>query len=661
MRKFFVAALLFLLACSYDATAQLNKYYYVWVGQDLVMESRYKEAIETLNVLLRADSTAYEAYFLRGIAKYNLDDLLGAETDFSLAISRNPVFTTAFQFRAITRSQLGNYDDALRDFQEAIDLRPDLPGPYFSRGVTFLLTQQFEKAIADFDMFVRFNDKVADSYINRGTAYLYLKDTTAAYDDYNRAIRTNREYPRGYVQRGALFMEEKKYEQALADFNKAIEYDSAYVVSYFNRALVYNYMKRPGLALQDLDRVIKLDSTSSITYFNRALIRTEIGDYNRAMEDYHRVALYSPGNVIVYYNRAGLHYQLGEFEEALQDYSKAIELYPDFANAYLNRANIKYLLRDEKGSESDRKIAELKIAEYKSKLSDSTFSIYADTSRKFNQLLSFDTKLSGSSFSRISTREGDNISLRPLYKFTLYKPDENAVREVERYYMPRVDEFTSELGEQLIVLSNRESNVSTDTLLMIDSALARNLQRNEEQWELLFKRGLTQSLIRQYTNAVNTYSAAIEINPANPFLYLNRSTTRAEMIDFISSIDSDYNQISLDSDPSPRLRSNFSRTYNYDEAIADLNKAAKLYPEFAHIYYNRANLLALSGDLPEAFDDYSRAIELNPNFADAYYNRGLIQIFMKDTHKGLLDISKAGELGIAEAYTVLKRYSDFER
>ena len=74
----------------------------------------------------------------------------------------------------------------------------------------------------------------------------------------------------------------------------------------------------------------------------------------------------------------------------------------------------------------------------------------------------------------------------------------------------------------------------------------------------------------------------------------------------------------------------------------------------------RRALPALSGSLPEAFEDYSKAIELNPSFAEAYYNRGIIQIFMKDTRKGCLDISKAGELGITEAYEVLKRYAQIE-
>ena len=132
------------------------------------------------------------------------------------------------------------------------------------------------------------------------------------------------------------------------------------------------------------------------------------------------------------------------------------------------------------------------------------------------------------------------------------------------------------------------------------------------------------------------------------------------MIDFISSIDNSYQRITIDSDPANRLNNRSKRTYSYDEAVADLNKAVKLFPDFAHAYYHRANLQALAGNLPEAYEDYTRAIDLDPAFAEAYYNRGVVQLFMKDTRKGCLDLSKAGELGIAEAYETLKRYARTE-
>ena len=222
MRKFIIALLAGIaLLGSHAAHAQYNREYFFWMGRTCMMNNNYQEAIRTLNILLRFDEDAFEGYFLRGIAKYNLDDLLGAEEDFSTAIRLNPVYTQAYTYRAITRSRLGNYDDALQDFREAIELRPDLPGPYYSRGVTRLLNQQFKEAISDFDKFIRQENKVADAYICRGLSYLHLKDTVKAYENFNTAIRTNREDPNGYNRRGGLYLEQERYKEAEADFNKA--------------------------------------------------------------------------------------------------------------------------------------------------------------------------------------------------------------------------------------------------------------------------------------------------------------------------------------------------------------------------------------------------------------------------------------------------------
>lgn len=651
-----------LLLGAISAQAQYNRNYFFWVGRQCMMDNDYQEAIRTLNTLLRFDEEAFEGYFLRGIAKYNLDDLLGAEADFSTAIRLNPVYTQAYTYRAITRSRLGNYDDALQDFREAIELRPDLPGPYYSRGVTRLLNQQFEEAIADFDKFIRQETKVADAYICRGLSYLHLKDTVRAYENYDTAIRTNRESPNGYNRRGTLYMQQRRFGEAEADFNKAISCDSTYLLSYFNRALVYSDTNRPLAALDDFDRAIELDSTNSLTYFNRAMLRSQIGDYNRALEDYDKVALYSPNNVLVYYNRAGVYAQLGEIEKAVEDYTSAIELYPDFANAYIYRGRLRALLRDSKGARSDRDTAQKKIAAYRERLSDSTYSIYADTTQHFDRLLSFDSKFAGSNFERITGRPGggrDEMRLLPLFKFTLMEPD--TTLRVAHYKPKRLEDFYKRVENPQLTLSWRDSSVPTDSLMAYDRRLAHEIKTSVEgSWLTLFQRGITQSLIKQYTNSVNTYTAAIDLNPSNPFLYLNRSTTRAEMIDFISSIDNSYQRITIDSDPANRLHNNSKRTYSYDEAVADLNKVLKLFPDFAYVYYNRANLKALSGDLPAAFEDYTKAVEVAPHFAEAYYNRGIIQLFMKDTRKGCLDISKAGELGITEAYEVLKHYAHLD-
>ncbi len=656
-----VLALITIFIGTTSLRGQYNRDYFYWVGRNCMINDDYHGAIDVLNSLLRFDENAYEAYFLRGIAKYNLNDLLGADVDFSTAIEKNPVFTSAYVNRAITRSRLGNYDDALRDFEEAIDLRPDMPNPYYSRGVTRLMNNQAREAVSDFNEFIKYEKKIADAFVNRGVGYLQLQDTLKAMADFNTAVRTNRESATAYGRRGTLHLQQGNLKQAEEDLSHSILNDSTFLLSFFNRSLVYNDTQRPMLALSDLNRVIELDSTNSLSFFNRAIVRTQVGDYNNALEDYNKVVDYSPNNVLAYFYRANLLTQLGEIEDAEDDYTQAIELYPDFANAYMYRSDLRFMLGKSSAAKRDRNIAERKISEHKSKLKDSTYSIYSDTTYRFDKLLSFDSNFSGSKFENISLQsgKGNSLQLIPLFRFTFDNVDPTSLPNLNGYNSERMNNFISEVNNHRLTVNDGSTSLTPEELIELNKTNSKTLEERPFDQICLFQSAISQGLIKQYTYSVGTYSTAIKLDPANPFLYFNRATTQAEMIDFISSIAGSYQRISIDSDPANKLNNiqQPSQTYNYDEALSDLDKAIELYAEFAYAYYNRANLQALSGKLPEAYDDYSKAIELYPAFAEAYYNRGVIQIYMKDTRKGCIDISKAGELGIIEAYEVLKEYT----
>jgi hypothetical protein len=43
--------------------------------------------------------------------------------------------------------------------------------------------------------------------------------------------------------------------------------------------------------------------------------------------------------------------------------------------------------------------------------------------------------------------------------------------------------------------------------------------------------------------------------------------------------------------------------------------------------------------------------------AEAWYNRGLAKIYAKKVSEGIEDLSKAGELGLYQAYSVIKKYT----
>lgn len=640
-----ILALVFVL-CAGETHAQYNKRYIAWASRNMLASDNYKEAIDILNVLIRSDKESYEAYFLRGYAKLGLGDLVGAKADLTQALTINPVYTEAFHYRGIVYAEMGNYEDAVRDLTSAIELRPDIVGSYYSRGVTHLRNKQWVKSLVDFDRVLRFTDKDAQTHINRGIALLGTRDTLGAHESFDKAIRTNRDYTEGYNQKALLLMTEGRNEEALEMLNKAIECDSTYLQPLFNRGIVLCNLERYEEAIGDYEKVLEINPYITGAYFNLAIVHSILGDYPKALEMYDQVVTHAPENVKGYYNRAGVLRAMDRDLEALGDYTKAIELYPDFAGAYLQRAIVKDKIHDPTGASRDRAIASRKIAEYEARLEEDPdgLIIYADTSQRFNQLVSFESRLAER---ELAAETSSNATLRELFRWTL---GDEKVTSAHHYYTPLIDESSLAEGGN-IGFSNTPTTLSEEEVAALNGEFEAHAY---ESVESLFRWAVSQLAMRQYTSALGLLTDAIRLAPDNPMLYLNRAVTRAEMIDFISSFSSTTERISIDSDMA--LRTSPKRTYNYDDAIADLTRAAELAPEVAYIYYNRGNLYALSGDMPAAYEDYSRALELAPYLADAYFNRGLVQLYMKDTQKGVMDLSKAGELGIKEAYGILKRY-----
>jgi tetratricopeptide (TPR) repeat protein len=451
---------------------------------------------------------------------------------------------------------------------------------------------------------------------------------------------------------------QKRTNEAIEDLTSAISLDSTNTFAYFNRALVRYDNKNIMGALEDLERVLKLDPGNALTLYNRALIRSQIGDYNNAIDDYDRVISINPNNVLAYYNRASVFVQLGRFRDAMDDYSQAINLYPDFANAYMNRSYVKNQLGQFTSAKSDYDIAQKKVSEYRTMQSDSLgVSAFADTTRKYDRLIALDADFAKRDFNNELLQYRDvDIRLKPLYKFRPDSETKEIIALEKSYRDKKMDEFTSSL---LIPVSftSEPPVLSADDQRIFLSETDKRLQR-EKSAEALFSKALLESGNKQFNTALECYNQAIALEPDQTFYYINRGALQSEMIDFISSMESNVQVLTLDNAGATRakVKEHVTRSYDYTAAIHDMKRAAELSPELPYIYYNLGNLYCLSNDLPESIIQYSKAIELFPYIGEAYYNRGLVQIYLQDKEKGCLDMSKAGELGIPEAYSVIKKY-----
>ena len=637
------------------AQYDLNHFYYQ--GRQALIDGKYANAIESFNILSRLDTTSYEAFFFRGIAKYNLGDFNGAQRDFDRTLGLNPIYTPAYHYRAITLSRIGKYDQALRDLEEAVDLRPSYTGLYFSRGVTYFLSQQFELAIADFDRFIRREPREGDAYLNRGACYLFLGDTTKAMTDYNKAISLNRYDPEGYIRRSRVYGMQENYDAAIEDLDRALSLDSTNTYAYFNRALCRYNRKQVREALEDLNRVLADEPGNALTLYNRALILAQVGDYPAALDDYDRVLNINPNNVLAYFNRAAVFLEMGRWRDAMDDYSKAINLYPDFAQAYMNRAYAKNMLGQYNSSKKDYATAQRKIAEYRARSADSSATAaFADTSRKFDMLLALDADFAKKDFDNelLQFRDVD-IRLKPLFKFSAVDTVQPLNMLNRRHEDPALEAFLDSTPVPVRFAAVKETALTDGErrLRTVNAQVAA--ARTPAN---LFAKALLETEAKQFNNAMLCYDAAIALEPDNGYYYINRGALQAEMIDFISSIENSVQVLTLDNTKTvkTRVQDQVTRNYDYTPALHDMTRAEELLPESPYVHYNLGNLYCLSNDLPEAISQYSRAIELAPGIGEAYYNRALVQIYLKDRDKGCIDLSVAGELGIADAYRVIKKY-----
>ena len=649
-----------LFFAAFPLRAQYDKDHFYMSGRQAIIDGRYGDAIERFNILAQLDSTDHLTFFFRGIAKYNLGDLRGARQDFDRSVRINPVFTSGYHYRAITETRFGQYDEALQDLERAISLRPGFNPLYFARGVTYFLSQQFEPAVADFDKYIRKEPKDPSAYLNRGACYLFLQDTVKALSDYNKAIRIDRFEPEGYSRRGRLYAALGKTEEALSDFDRALELDPEGTLNYFYRAQLYYSRSRWNEAVADFDEVLRREPGNALTLYNRSLIYAQVGEMDKALEDMDRVIDINPENVLAYYNRAVFFTQMGDWLSALDDYDQAIALFPDFAKAYQNRAYVKERLGRRAASRKDLETARRKVAEFREKAGGEG-SALQDTTASLGRILSLDADFARKNFDneQIGQREV-GVTLRGMYSFRLAKEWQQHMALSGGYEHPLLERFGRSLGVPVTLTTEAED----------ETPAAGNDGAGLSEAQQRFLEGLNKLEQKQFLGATSSWTEAIEAPSADgiealykAFYHMNRGVLRAEMIRFISSMESNVQTLSLDGEGRTRARvsDRVVETYDYSEATEDIQAALAILPEFPFLWYDLANLDCLSGRWVEAVAHYTRATELFPALAEAYFNRGLVLIYLKDKEKGCIDLSRSGELGVAEAYRVIAKHCEEEQ
>lgn len=197
-----------------------------------------------------------------------------------------------------------------------------------------------------------------------------------------------------------------------------------------------------------------------------------------------------------------------------------------------------------------------------------------------------------------------------------------------------------------------------------------------------YKQGHAAYQVRDYKQAVDNFSQAINQEPTNAKAYINRGNARYNLKDYEGAL-ADYNQaLQINPDEIKAYVNRGNARYmlaeysndpdrEYKSAIADFNSALRLNDKEAEAYIRRgivrSEMAKYSGetlkDYQQAIADFTLALKFNSSKAEAYFQRGSVYYQMaqysndstKEYQEAIADFDRALLLNNKLAKVYLKR------
>lgn len=648
-----IIILFFLLLSSWGGYAQWNINNMLRVGKNAIYFDDYVSAIDNFNNIIRVKPYLSEPYFFRGLAKLNLDDYEGAIQDFSQAIELNPNYFHAYVYRGIAYQNLKRLEEALKDFEEAIAIDPGNAYVYANRGIARAELGDLQEAEKDYSKALRIDDKLLPAYLNRAVIREKLDNSEGAMADCNAAIKLNMFSDVAYGLRGYLWYKQKNYHNAIEDFNRALKVNPENKRILMNRAMVWYDMKKYPETMADYSKIIELDSNYIYAYYNRAMLRAEVGETNAAIADLDRVVEMNPDNILIYFNRGLLKMQINDLYGAYDDFSESLRLYPDFVKAYLARAAVSAELKDYDAADKDRYYASEVMERYR-KMKAGDRNALVDTTANFQKLIDINAK-NDEVRDVINGRVQDKnviVELQDVFWVQYLSLDSLRSGKVQYYNKHIMSYNQAHNYDPAITLANKEVLYPEDFVAPYMEKLSQKIAENGDIDSYLL-RGSFYLQQGEYPKAIADFSAILEKDPQNLLALFNRAAAQMHMYDYIESID----------DKTTRVVGEIkqeSRKIDYSQVLKDYQQCLAIDPDFVFARYNMANVYAKSEEIDKAIAAYTEVIRQDKDIAEAYYNRGILYIYIGKKALANADLSKAGELGIADAYNIIKRYCSQE-
>ena len=232
-----------------------------WVHASAVVP--LTEAEPFFSGLLKVNPRNTFALLMRGVVRYETDELDRAFDDLDGALRLDPRFVSALIERASLWQWRNRLDQAVADVTQAIELDPKNSFAYVERGVFQYNMKNYDECFADFKKAIDLGSKAAVIHVCQGMIHLAGKDPIKAKAEFESALQIDPKHADAYAGLASIFLQRSETSKALTILDQAVRADPRSPDSYGNRAIVLLARNEYKKALDDLDDVLRLAPNSA--------------------------------------------------------------------------------------------------------------------------------------------------------------------------------------------------------------------------------------------------------------------------------------------------------------------------------------------------------------------------------------------------------------
>jgi tetratricopeptide (TPR) repeat protein len=550
-------------------------------GQSLIAAKDYTGAMVELKEALRLDPRSASAFYLVGIAQFNLKEYTVANAAFERALQLqvpNPHF--AYYWIGDCQRALGQNEKALSAYREAVRTKPDYAGGFNGMGLAYYATKDFANALIFFDQAVRLDPRTAIYRKNAGKAYLGLGKKDEAMKVYNALVAVDQKLagelldeittpaatsaaanPRTPAEtsfdNGTKFYTAKDYQKALASFQDAMRLKPDFgTASHYLGMTLYQLKQYP-------EAIAAFENALKFKFANPHHSHLWIGDtynaqkqYARAITAYQEAVRLKPDYDGAFVRLGSAHYALKQYTEALTAYQAAIKIKPDDAVCHASMGDSYHALK-----------------QY-----DKAALSYGEATR-INPNYDYALNMLGVSHYKLNQYPAAVAAYEALVKL---KPD-NAT------YQINLGNVYIDLGRKSDALAVHKKLMTLDKAKADELLALINKSPAEDQAnaaaDAAIRKGNELFEAKEYAKAIVEYQKAVAAKPNNAWLAVAHAS----------------------------IGSAHTFLRDYAQATTDLLTAARLDPTYAGVFGDIGYVYERTLQFPRALAAYQEAVRLSEN------------------------------------------------